>query len=305
LAHGKDLGFLMNPGDGAIPCLEFFTPAPGMAATHLFSGSADGSISIWKVGGGWEHLKTMKGHKLGVNSISIHKTGRLALSVSRDSHLRMWNLAKGRCSYTAKLEVEGDDVQFSPSGEAYALTCGSKVTVHESSGEGSILGTLVHTRRVLCSAFGSPTAEGNCVLLTGVEDGSVKVWDLRTAACVHSMERMHESRVRGLVVVKGGSEGGMPEVFATASSDGVVKMWDSRKLGGDGSGAGGGRAVCLSQGSTGGARITCLTLARDRPLPEKKAVAAEKRSELDEDVEEKPSESKKKRKTAAKTEGES
>ena len=40
-------------------------------------------------------------------------------------------------------------------------------------------------------------------------------------------------------------------------------------------------------------------------MPEKKAVAAEKRSELDEDVEEKPSESKKKRKTAAKTEGES
>ena len=269
----------MNPGDGAVPCLEFFSPAPGTSATHLFSGSADGSISIWKVGGGWEHLKTMRGHKLGVNSLAVHNSGRLALSVSRDSHLRMWNLAKGRCSYTAKLEVEGDSVQFSPSGESYSLTCGSKVTVHESSGEGSILGTLAHTRRVLCSAFGSSSSEGDQVLLTGVEDGSVKVWDLRTSSCALSMERMHESRVRGLVVVKPGV-GKMPEVFATASSDGVVKLWDSRKLGSSGVG----RAVCLSEGSTGGARITCLTLAQGRALPTKeKSEKAEKKSVPDND----------------------
>eukprot|EP00955_Chlamydomonas_euryale_P078547 363169-Chlamydomonas_euryale.AAC.40 len=24
--HDKDLGFLMNPSEGAVPCLEFFTP---------------------------------------------------------------------------------------------------------------------------------------------------------------------------------------------------------------------------------------------------------------------------------------
>ncbi len=45
----------------------------------------------------------------------------------RDSHIRMWNLLKGRCSYTAKLEVEGEAVHFSPGGDAYALVCGNKV----------------------------------------------------------------------------------------------------------------------------------------------------------------------------------
>jgi len=39
----------------------------------------------------------------------------------------MWNLLKGRCSYTAKLEMEGDAVRFAPGGDAYALICGSKV----------------------------------------------------------------------------------------------------------------------------------------------------------------------------------
>lgn len=39
----------------------------------------------------------------------------------------MWNLLKGRCSYTATLEIEGDMVEFLPSGDAYALVCGSQV----------------------------------------------------------------------------------------------------------------------------------------------------------------------------------
>ncbi len=43
----------------------------------------------------------------------------------------MWNLLKGKCSYTAKLEIEGEGVQFSPGGEAYALMCGSKVGCDE------------------------------------------------------------------------------------------------------------------------------------------------------------------------------
>jgi hypothetical protein len=29
----------------------------------------------------------------------------------------MWNLSKGRCSYTAKLEAAADTIEFSPSGD--------------------------------------------------------------------------------------------------------------------------------------------------------------------------------------------
>lgn len=83
----------------------------------MAAGSADGTISIWNAGGDWEHLKTMRGHKSAVNSLAVHSSGRVALSVSRDATLRMWNLGKGRNSYTAKLDGEGDLVKFCPSGE--------------------------------------------------------------------------------------------------------------------------------------------------------------------------------------------
>jgi WD40 repeat protein len=69
------------------------------------------------VKGDWEHLKQMKGHKGSVNSLAVHPSGRLALSVAHDRALRMWDLVKGRCTYTAKLDAEGDNLQFCPSGE--------------------------------------------------------------------------------------------------------------------------------------------------------------------------------------------
>jgi WD40 repeat protein len=117
LQHNKDLGFLMNPGEGAVPCVQLYTPPGAHQPTHMFSGSADGSIAVWMAGGGWEHLKLLKGHKGWVNSLAVHPSGRLALSVAHDKALRMWNLVKGRCTYTAPLEEEAQLVAFSPSGQ--------------------------------------------------------------------------------------------------------------------------------------------------------------------------------------------
>lgn len=117
LQKSQDLGFMMNPGAGAIPCLQFYTPPGALNPAYLFNGSEDGSIAIWKAGGAWEHLKLMRGHKGPVRSLSVHPSGRLALSVGHDRGLRMWNLAKGRCSYTAKLDLEADYIGFSADGE--------------------------------------------------------------------------------------------------------------------------------------------------------------------------------------------
>ena len=58
-----DMGFLMSPGDGAVSAVRFFAPAAAAAPTHLLSGAADGSISIWASGDDWDCLKTLPGHK--------------------------------------------------------------------------------------------------------------------------------------------------------------------------------------------------------------------------------------------------
>ncbi|GAB4814604.1 hypothetical protein N2152v2_001650 [Parachlorella kessleri] len=172
LKNDKDLSFLMNPGEGAITALEFFVPEGAYSPTHLLSGSADGSVSVWSVGGGWECMKTMKGHRKDVNSLSVHSSGALALSCSRDGTLCMWDLVKGRSTFTTKLDSEADGVKFAPGGATYALMCGSQVTLHAVGGAQGLVGELPHPRRVLCMEF----SEDGSHLLTGAEDGSLRAW---------------------------------------------------------------------------------------------------------------------------------
>ncbi|WIA38971.1 hypothetical protein OEZ86_005123 [Tetradesmus obliquus] len=262
--HNKDLGFMMNPGDGAIPCLQFYTPPGAQNPSHLFSGSDDGSIAIWKAGGGWEHLKLMRGHKGPVRSLSVHPSGRLALSVGHDRGLRMWNLAKGRCSYTARLEAEADLVAFNASGDAYALLCDKLVTLHSAAQEGAVTARLQHSRRVVSLL----QQQDGAALLAGTDDGSLALWDLRAAAQqpVFELAKAHSSRIRAIVAVTPAAGGeGPPLHLATASSDGVVKLWDSRALSSSSSSS----LQELAQVPTSG-RITGMVLS----APERKAAAA-------------------------------
>ncbi len=62
-----------------------------------------------------------------VTSLSVHPSGLLALSTSRDDMLRMWNMAKGRSQYKTKIPPGTESVSFSPNGDIYALLSGLKV----------------------------------------------------------------------------------------------------------------------------------------------------------------------------------
>ncbi|KAG6381767.1 hypothetical protein JVT61DRAFT_373 [Boletus reticuloceps] len=44
-----------------------------------------------------------KGHKGRVNSVAIHPSGKVALSVGHDKTLRMWDLMRGKGSASTKL----------------------------------------------------------------------------------------------------------------------------------------------------------------------------------------------------------
>ena len=61
----------------------------------MLSGSEDGLVAIWRTKG-WECLKSMKGHKGCVNSIAVHPSGKMALSVGKDWAAIVWDLVNGR-----------------------------------------------------------------------------------------------------------------------------------------------------------------------------------------------------------------
>ncbi|KAL1129391.1 hypothetical protein AAG570_013918 [Ranatra chinensis] len=125
LVSRKETGVLMQHS-GTVNCLKF-TPD----GAFLVSCSEDGSLAIFRVGN-WVLEKVWpKAHKgEGVNSVSVHPSGKLALTVGNDSTLRTWNLVKGR--------------------RAYATNIGRKSRkpecVHWSGGEGSYYGVPYDTK---------------------------------------------------------------------------------------------------------------------------------------------------------------
>jgi protein MAK11 len=70
--------------------------------THLLSASEDGTLALFHARD-WAVLRILKGHKGRVNALAVHPSGKLALSVSRDRTLRMWDLMRGRAGASVKI----------------------------------------------------------------------------------------------------------------------------------------------------------------------------------------------------------
>ena len=217
----------------------------------------------------------MTGHRKEITSLSIHSSGKLALSTSRDSTLRIWDLIKGRCSYHHILDAVAETVAFSPSGALYALVSGSKVTVHQIGLEAGLVGELPHDRRVLCIAW-----HQDYVILTGTEAGSIHAWDITSSTQICEKVKAHQTRIRGLVVDISGAplakvlqdKAGAQCTVASAATDGTVKTWSFDTA------RGADALQPLSELATG-ARLTCLTLVRPI-VPSTEAIAVRKQAKV-------------------------
>ena len=165
-------------------------------------------------------MQVMTGHHREITGLSVHPSGKLALSTSRDSTLRIWDLVKGRCSYHNILPTVADGVSFSPDGTLYALLTGNQVTIHNIGEEEGLVATLQHSQRVLCMAWYT-----NSTLLTGSENGNIHIWDPRAGKVTGICKQAHKTRIRGLIVIPHTGAGALlqhgSESIQDASSSGV------------------------------------------------------------------------------------
>ena len=83
---------------------------------------------------------------------------------------------------------------------------------------------MTHSRRALCLAYPAQN-----VILTGSEEGAIRLWDPRAGSSpVVHIPYAHQSRVKG--IAPSSSTEAELGLVTSASSDGVVKLWDFRKL---------------------------------------------------------------------------
>jgi len=174
LKNKKEIGTLMKHSD-KITSLHFFQN------THLISGSADGQMCIWRCKD-WECIRSIKAHKECINSISIHPSGKIALTASRDRTLRIWNLSNGRCAFDDRLNYEPEIIAWSPSGNSYALSSYSSVRVCTS--EGKLVNKYDQSRfeHILCMVFLKEN-----MIASGGEDRKISVWNTLTGEILHTI----------------------------------------------------------------------------------------------------------------------
>lgn len=227
--------------DGTITCLEFY------GSSHLLSGGEDGLMCVWSTKK-WECLKTIKAHKGQVTSLSVHPSGKLALSVGTDKTLRTWNLINGRSAFIKNIKQNAHIVRWSPEGDTYVVVINNQVNIYDTQ-TASVTGTIINPQRISSVKF-----VNNLILIVAGDDESVRICDIGTQKWVCEF-KAHETRVKAV-------ESFMMEdycVIVTASNDGFIKMWklqlkeelDSPTL--------------LAEVNTS-ARLTCLTVWKPMSL---------------------------------------
>ncbi|KAI4880361.1 hypothetical protein NFI96_013978 [Prochilodus magdalenae] len=193
--------------EGTVSCLEFY------GTSHLLSGGEDGLLCVWSTKT-WDCLKSIKAHTGHVTSLSVHPSGKLALSVGTDKKLRTWNLIDGRSAFVKNIKQNAHLVCWSPVGDKYVLAVHDKLDIY-SLESASIIGSLTFGKRISSIRF-----LANTLLAVAGDAEHVKVYDLNSNKCVCEF-RAHENRVK---VVESFTTDELC-VLITASNDGFIKLW--------------------------------------------------------------------------------
>nr|XP_035926984.1 p21-activated protein kinase-interacting protein 1 [Halichoerus grypus] len=193
--------------NGTITCLKFY------GNRHLISGAEDGLICVWDAKK-WECLKSIKAHKGHVTFVSIHPSGKLALSVGTDKTLRTWNLVEGRSAFIKNIKQNAHIVEWSPRGEKYIVVILNKIDVYQLN-TASVSGTITNEKRISSVTFLSES-----VLAVAGDEEVVRFFDCDSLMCLCEF-KAHENRIKDMFSFE------VPEhhVIITASSDGFIKMW--------------------------------------------------------------------------------
>ncbi|KAF5747040.1 protein ROOT INITIATION DEFECTIVE 3 [Tripterygium wilfordii] len=176
----------------AVTCLVFYDNA------LLISGSEDGSVKVWNLIKIFDVYRVDQGSHLYEHSFSEHtlrvtdivagygSCNAIIVSASEDRTCKVWSLSKGELLRNIVFPSKIDAIALDPGEHVfYAGSRDGKIYIAALSAESSsstehgmhIVDSISnHSKAVTCLAY----AMGQNVLLSGSEDGIIRVWDPKT-----------------------------------------------------------------------------------------------------------------------------
>lgn len=213
---------LLQTLEGAVNCATF------VESSHLICGSEDGNVYIYECkGSNMVRVKTLKGHKAGITSIDAHASGKILLSLSKDNTMRTWNLIKGRCAYVTHIKSQAHLVKWSKTGDEFVIAANNDIYLYNNTG--NLKRSIKLEKRVNSVEFITEN-----IFVVASDSGMLEFFDLKKDDCNPVIKfKAHEARIKsvGCFLI---SENQSATKFdkadkairlATASSDGLVKLW--------------------------------------------------------------------------------
>ncbi|KAK6199369.1 WD40-repeat-containing domain protein [Scheffersomyces amazonensis] len=256
LQKRKELGNLLSH-QGTVTTLKFSTEiadsnhpeSTEKSGKWLLSGSEDGKIIIWRTKD-WEVFGTLKGHQGKVNDLAIHPTGRVAISVSQDKTIRLWNLMTAKKAAILKIKgrdhlgQSGEFVRWSLDGNYFLVGLLDQILLYNTK-TAKIVKKLSYKSTLM--TFEIINIEGTEYLVTGHGNGSIhffdlkaqilsklqekddesKVWDSKAEGLDPIFElRGHTNRIKGFTYFNHPIETNGVPLLISVSSDGKIVIWN-------------------------------------------------------------------------------
>ncbi|CAK5267221.1 unnamed protein product [Mycena citricolor] len=279
LRRRKEIGGLMHH-EGSITHLTF------PSRSHLLSASEDGTLCLFRARD-WSVLRTLRGHKARVNSVAVHPSGKVALSVGKDRALRMWDLMRGKGVASTKLGKEGEVVQWSTDGTLFVVQSAAILDIYTT--DMILIHTITHPSRIHDVKFCRRVEGEGDILLVGAEDKKLTIYDVssdpekppqKVTALVGHANRVKTFQTLS-VALPSSSPRKSTTIVATASSDGNIHVYDLAALP-----SAEGKSVAemspVARYDTKGTRLTCVTLA-DGEITQPVVNGKRKREDADQD----------------------
>lgn len=236
LQKRKELGTLLSH-QGTVTTLRFSSETTEenleKSGKWLLSGSEDGKIIIWRTKD-WEMFGTLKGHQGRINDLDIHPSGRLAISVSTDKTVRLWNLLTAKKAAVLKIKgrdhlgQSGETVRWSTDGKHFVVGLLTQLFVYAVGDEVELVKKISFKTTLMCMEI--LNIQGTEYLVTGHSNGAIEFLTVAKALSEENPEpefvlRGHSNRVKGMAYFCNSETSDIP-YLVSVSSDGKIVVWD-------------------------------------------------------------------------------
>ena len=182
---------------------------------NIISGDQDNNVKLWSKEG--KYIKTLTGHKYGVNSVAWSPDGNTIASADNNGTVILWNKEGKLLQTLTGHRGSVNDISFSPDNNTIAIASPNSTIILQSlNGEkNTIKVDNAETATEIKSLSFSP--DGNSIVF-GDSNGAVKLWS-KKRKYIKTLTG-HKASVNSVAWSRDGN------TIASASDDKTVILWD-------------------------------------------------------------------------------